>query len=124
MKRNEANNLVVELTYVQNQDYEGVLMTFTHKSDGTPLNISGASEITLTVYSLDGKTALFGGTKTGGEILFVSDGTDGLAYYDTQAADMDTAGRYKAEAHAVLASKNLKKQRCLIKIEPEAPALA
>lgn len=122
MKRNEAIKLVVELEYVENQDYEGILMTFTKAIDGTVLDISGVTEITLKVYSLDGVTTLFSGTYTGGEILFVTNGTDGLAYYDTQVGDMDTPGRYKAEAHAVISEKNIKKQRCLIKIEPEAPS--
>lgn len=112
--------MTVILEYIQNQDYEGMQIHYT-KADGTDLDISGATEIVFRVYSQDGSTLEFSGSKTGAEVAFLTDGTDGKAVFSPGADDMDTAGLFKCEVETTLGGKDLKKQECLVKIDPEAP---
>ncbi len=106
------------LPFIQGQDYEGVLATFT-KADGSALDISGASELEYDVFD---RTALkFSGSKTGGEIDFLTDGQDGKFVFTPGATDMNEAGIFRGEARATLGGKILKKQKCVVKIIPKAP---
>lgn len=113
--------MAVTLSYVQNQTYEGILATCTKGSDGLPLDISGLTEAVFRIFLQDHSALLFTGSKTGGEVFFVNDGTDGKIYYDTQAGDMDPYGLYRAEVEITLGTKLLKKQDFLVDIKRESP---
>lgn len=108
------------LSFVQNQEYEGILIT--HKKAGVALPIDGASEIVLTVYEEGSTEKKFQGKKSTNEITFVTDGTDGLAAYAPGVDDMDTAGIFLCEIVTTLASKEIKKQSGYILVKPEGPA--
>lgn len=109
------------LTFVQNQDYEGFLIHHEKIIDGviSNLDISGISESTLRCYNASG--LLFSGTKTGGEIAFLNDGTDGKLVYDTQANDMSAIGNYYVEVETILDGEKIKKRYSSIDITAESP---
>lgn len=109
------------LKFIQNQDYEGIEAYFEKIVAGvkSDLDISGATEITYRVYPNDRSANYFSGTKTGGEVQFVTDGTDGKCVFAPAATDMDTPGNYLCEVEVVLVGKKIKKHRCSVKIEPE-----
>ena len=108
------------LTFVQNQNYEGVLGHFT-KDDNSDLDISGASEITFRAFTQNREILKFSGTKTNGKVTFLTDGADGKAVYNIQATDLDTADIYQGEMEVILGGKSLKKQNLLLDIKPESP---
>lgn len=109
------------LEYVQNQDYEGIMAHFEKTIDGvvSDLDISGASEITFRVFNRD-LTLQFSGTKTGGQVQFYTDGTDGKPVFAPGATDMATVGKYRGECEVILGGKSLKKQGLIVNIEPES----
>lgn len=110
------------LKFIQNQDYEGIQVTFT--KSGAVLDISSATEITFRAFSQDYSTLHFSGSKTGGEVTFLTDGTDGIAIYNTQATDMDTAETDRGEFEVLFPdSTKIKKQGLIIIINPEAPTV-
>ena len=113
--------MAVTLGYVQNQTYEGILATCTKVSDGSPLDISGLTEAVFRIFHQDFSALLFTGSYVGGEVFFVTDGTDGKIYYKTQAGDMDPYGLYKAEVEITLGGGSLKKQEFLVNIKRESP---
>lgn len=108
------------LPYVENQTYEGVLAKFT-KSDGSDLDISTLTTATFRCYQSDYSALLFSGTYASGELAFVTNGTDGQIYYDTQATDMTPSGKYRGEFEVLLNGKLLKKQGIIIDIKKESP---
>lgn len=109
------------LKFIQNQDYEGIQSHLEKIVDGviSDLDISTATEITYRVYPNDRSANYFSGTKTGGQVQFVGDGTDGKSVFAPASDDMDTPGNYQCEVEVVLVGKKLKKHRCSVKIEPE-----
>lgn len=108
------------LPFIQNQEYEGIQCTFT--KGGAVLNISEASEITFRAFSIDYGTLEFSGTMTGGgEVTFLTDGTDGIAIYNTQTGDMETPERLRGEFEVILEGKPIKKQGLIVDIKPQAP---
>lgn len=113
--------MAVTLTYVQNQTYEGILATCTQVKDGLPLDISGLTEAVFRIFEQDYSVLLFTGSYVGGEVFFVTDGTDGKIYYKTQAGDMDPFGLYRAEVEITLGGESLKKQSFLVDIDRESP---
>lgn len=110
------------LPFVQNQDYEGIQAHFEKTVDGvvSDLDISAASEITCRVFARD-LTLQFSGTKTGGEVTFLNDGTNGKVIYNTQATDMDTVDKFRGEFEVILGGKKIKMQGLIVDIEPESP---
>lgn len=65
--------------------------------DGTALDISGATTKEILFLAPDGGTLSKAAT-------FGSDGTDGVMYYLTVAADLDEVGSWQWQAHVVTAS--------------------
>jgi len=57
---------------------------------GTPVDISSASEIEFVVAATASGAALLTKTKTGGDITFLTDGTDGIFLVAIDAADTAT----------------------------------
>jgi hypothetical protein len=121
MLRKESSDMTDTLDFIQNQDYEGIQVTFTKA--GAVLDISTATEISFRAFSIDYSTLRFSGTKTGGEVTFLTDGTDGIAIYNTQADDMNESERLRGEFEVVLpgASNTIKKQGLIVNIKPQAP---
>ncbi len=109
------------ISFVQNQDYSGFLIHHEKIIDGviSNLDISGISESTLRCYR--GDTLLFSGSKTGGEIAFLTNGTDGKLVYDTQAGDMSSPGNYHVEVETILDSEKIKERYSYIEITAQAP---
>ena len=110
----------VTLEFVQNQDYEGFKATYT-KSDGTPLDISALTECVFRIFSQDYTTLEFSGSYSGGEVTFLTDGTDGIVVFTPDAADMANYGIFKGEVETTIGGKTLKKQTFLVDIIREAP---
>jgi hypothetical protein len=65
-------------------------MTVTKKSDGTPLDLSGATAIFL-MYDSDGTEIV------NASAAIEAPTTDGILRYDWQAGDTDISGEFKAE---------------------------
>ena len=88
-------NVKLELEF---RDYELVNGVMT---DVGPLDISGATEITFKAHKPDGTPAT---EKTQGaaEVVLSTDGTDGKAYYLTDATFLDQAGYWKRQGKVEL----------------------
>jgi hypothetical protein len=112
--------LSTKLKFVQNQDYEGIKITY-EKADGTPLDVSSLTESVIKVFKRDYSATVFTGTYGTGEIDFLTDGTDGILVFTPDSTDMATDGLYRGEWETTLSSKKLKKQEFLVEIKREAP---
>ena len=75
----------------------GTKLLITVTDDGSVVDISSASSLSIYIKKPDG-TIL---TRTG---VLETDGTDGKMYYITVAGDLDKAGNYKIQGRVVLAS--------------------
>lgn len=78
-------------------DDVGTRFLLTIKDDGEVVDISQASSISI-IFKKPDDTAMY----RPGTVL--SDGMDGIAYYDTIAGDLDNAGLYKLQARVALPS--------------------
>lgn len=77
------------------KDTVGLVVTFTVKRDGIPLDISTASTKNLLFNPPSGSLLTKAGT-------FVTDGTDGKLRYTTIAGDLDEAGVWEVAADIVM----------------------
>ncbi len=109
------------IPFIQNQDYEGLRATYKKKSDGQPLDISTLTECIFRIFKQDLSALEFSGSYTGGEVAFLTDGTDGIMVYTTQVGDMSNYGLFKGEVETTLGAKSLKKQNFLVDITRESP---
>ena len=75
----------------------GTKFLATIKDDGTVVDISSATSITMIFKKPDDEVVQKTGTLNG-------DGTDGKVYYTTIAGDLDEAGLYKLQAKVVLST--------------------
>ncbi len=83
--------------FIQDQTKEGLQWNVTDQNDGSVVDVSGALELTFRCFSIDGTSLLFDGTKTGGEVVFLTDGTDGIVQWFPAAGDLDTLGNFLGE---------------------------
>lgn len=101
--------IVLELEFRDYEEVDGDLV------DIGPLDISAATEITFLCQKPDG-TAAADKTKTGGQVAFTSDGTDGKARYATEDAFIDQAGTWKRQALVELSGNKHHSQVVMFKV--------
>lgn len=70
----------------------GFVINATLKRGATPIDVSGADEVVFLARSYPGNYL-----KINGVCTLVTDGTDGKVRYTTTAADVNTAGIYRAK---------------------------
>lgn len=75
----------------------GVRLQATIMEDGAAVDISSASTKEIHIRKADGTLLEYAAT-------FLTDGTDGIIYYDTILGDLDTVGTYKIQAKIITAA--------------------
>ncbi len=75
----------------------GTRFLITVKDDGTVVNVSGVSSISL-IFKKPSDTVIY---RSG---LLYTNGTDGKVYYDAVAGDLDEAGYYKLQGRVSFTS--------------------
>ena len=114
--------MVTTLPFVRAQDEEGIEWEVYDAITEVDENLSSVTEIELFVYSQDGKTLLFTGSKTNGEIT-VSGTNNNIVKFLPDANDMDIEpGTYKGELKIEYATGRIGKiHDLLVKIKDDAP---
>lgn len=109
------------IPFIQNQEYEGMRAVYTIKSSGQPLPLQTITECVFRIFKQDHSGLEFSGSYTGGEVTFLSDGSDGIMIFTIQTGDMSNYGIFKGEVETTLGGKSLKKQEFLVDIKKESP---
>lgn len=76
----------------------GTRFQATITEDGTAVDISSATTKELRFKKPDGSATLVKSA------TFLTDGSDGIIYYDSQSGDLDVIGGWKFQGYAVLTS--------------------
>ena len=114
--------MITTLPFYKAQTEEGIEWEVYDSRTGADENLSSVTEINLYVYSKDGTTLLFTGSKTGGEITVSGTGNN-IVKFLPDAPDMNIAvGTYKGELKITYSTGRIGKiQDLLVKIKDDAP---
>lgn len=116
--------MVTTLKFVQDNTKEGIEWELKNaKTDqAIDISVSEINELTARIYSQDNATLICSGTKTNGEVTYISDGTDGKCKFTPSAGDFATIGNFRAELHVEFAdNSDLRVHDLVIVIVKKAP---